>query len=144
MWKKDDATWSVLECIEHLAITEIGILRLLTRLPAAGSEVVEGTELLGKKRIDDALRDRTRRYAAPDFAAPRGRYANSETALGALVENRERMAGLIRSGGIQFDAGTRPHPLMGEMTKTDWFHFLLAHAERHRKQMEELLETTRL
>jgi hypothetical protein len=135
-WKRDASSWSALECIEHIAVTEIGILRVLS---GASSGSDEGAELIGKARIDEALGDRTRRYTAPDFAAPRGRYATMAEAIAAFAGTRERMREKLADGTIRLDGATRAHPLLGEMTKMDWFHFLLAHAERHRAQIAETL-----
>ena len=139
-----DAAWSALECIEHIVISEIGILRILSRPPDNDDIRGDGAELLGRTRIENELHDRSRRYTAPESAAPRGKYADATTALDALRRNRTRIAEMIESGAIRFDGATRSHPLMGEMTKIDWFNFLLAHADRHQVQIEATLASIRL
>jgi hypothetical protein len=46
----------------------------------------------------------------------------------------------VEPGEIAFDGQTWPHPYLGEMTKLDWLHFLIAHTDRHLAQIGEIAD----
>ncbi|MBL7884376.1 MAG: hypothetical protein JNL69_09930, partial [Bacteroidia bacterium] len=44
----------------------------------------------------------------------------------------------IKLNAIENEKQTIQHPRLGEMTKLDWVHFLMAHTKRHVLQIEEI------
>ena len=139
--RKSPASWSVLECLEHIIITEIGVTRVLMQTAQDAQIISSDKELIGKEKIETALSDRTKKYTAPVSAAPRGRYKSLAEAIEAFQLHRNNLMEMLRNGRIQFDDVTRAHPLLGEMTKTDWLHFLTEHCKRHEQQIIEILQT---
>jgi DinB superfamily len=68
------ARWSVLECVEHIVLSEEAMLELLTTKSAPA------TSALGSSREDRILHgttDRSRKFEAPEFARPLAGFPHS-------------------------------------------------------------------
>ena len=50
----------------------------------------------------------------------------------------DKIVGHINSNTIEQETITLKHPILGEMTKVDWIHFMIAHTNRHLVQIEEV------
>ena len=75
-WRRAVGTWSILECAEHVAIAEEGMLRLWEKLARPG------TSDPGKDAFVLATaQDRTQKRTAPERSHPTGRVATLTEAL---------------------------------------------------------------
>src|ERR1700761_7913841 len=75
--------WSILDCVEHVVITE-GYL--LSRLQAATLTDQPFEKWRRETKIAGLASDRTRRIEAPEQAHPHGRYRTLNDALAAFDE----------------------------------------------------------
>ena len=75
--KTDAGRWSILECMEHIAIAEEHMFGLITTAAVSETPVVnKGREALIRKRGAD----RSRRVESPDVAKPNGRFRTLDDA----------------------------------------------------------------
>ena len=139
--KKSPDAWSAIECVEHVIMTESAVTRILLQRAQDTHPNGLKKELIGKERIETALNDRLKKYTSPASLTPRGRYLSLDEAIEAFQRQRNNLIEMLLSGRIEFDGLTRAHPLLGEMTKIDWLHFLIEHCKRHREQIMETLHT---
>ena len=129
--------WSIHECLEHIVITEIAVYRIVLQTTQTGSTSAD-TERIGKEKMVRLMHDRSIKTEAPEDVKPVGRFNSVKELTDKFRSNRERIIGLLNNDGIVFDHQIIVHPMLGEMTKKDWLHFLVHHSESHCKQIEEI------
>jgi uncharacterized damage-inducible protein DinB len=134
--------WSVAEIVEHLAIVEPGMLKVVGSLlekavPPNGSspEAFEVT-------LDDGIRTggtgkfKTRPEAVPTGSVPAG---ESLQTLGAIQSGlralRHRLAAVDVSS-VKF-----PHRALGDLTLGQWCAFIGAHEARHLGQIRSVISS---
>lgn len=135
-WKPAPECWSILECAEHVAVAEQGMLYLLTKrtTPRLGAP-------RGAGREQDFLArgtDRTKKFKAPERAAPSGRFATLVEALSAFEANRSRTIAYIEGCQADLRADELFHPLVGPVTAQECLALLTIHPARHALQVREL------
>jgi len=127
--------WSIAEIVEHLAIVETGLLRLLRTL-------TEKAEKQGNNHspvhisLDERYRDsvngkiKTRQQSEPTGNAAAADSLESLRGIQAgLVELRPRLDRVDLSS-VSFN-----HPALGDLTLGQWLAFVMIHEERHLRQM---------
>lgn len=135
--------WSVLECVEHLALTERGIFAMMQgslQTPPASEEdraKTKGkTELLAK-----AMPDRSRRAAAPVEVAPKGQFKTLAEARAALSAARKATIDFVEKTDKPLHSHVTKHFAFGELDAYQWFTLMAGHVERHTKQVNEVKAT---
>jgi hypothetical protein len=139
-FKPDVGSYSIAQCVEHLVITEAGVLSRLnekvrTEVPAPE----RWAEAAGKDDlIWRVMPQRKHKVKAPPEMQPKGELATPQ----AGVENFER----VRAETIVYVESTRddvrsyflPHVAMGTLDGWQWLLTMALHAERHAAQIEEI------
>jgi hypothetical protein len=131
--------WSPANVVEHLAIVETRISKLL-------SERIEEARagLPPETRVDPILPtidyqrmyDRSTRVKAPEPVIPTG--LNAAAAWNALEDASSKMrALLVANDGLALSSVTHPHPRFGLLSVYQWVAFLGAHEVRHAEQIRE-------
>jgi DinB superfamily len=132
---KPEGKWNVLEILEHILMTE-KLVRHIVKNPTdveAASDVVVGEAKLRHFLVED----KNRKVNAPDFLHPKGEIKSVEDFEMAFKEFRNKLKEDLTSGKIQITNRTQKHPMIGEMTITDWLHFLPLHTQKHLEQIKE-------
>lgn len=133
--------WCVSEILEHLAIVEGAIERLLARkfaeLRSASALETETSPVAGRLDMRRLL-DRTRRVTAGDSARPTGSL-DADAAWAALVRAHDRLVDTVRaSDGLALGAVAQPHPALGPLDLYQWVLFVGGHEARHAAQIREV------
>ena len=136
-YKINPQVWSIHECLEHIVITEIAVYRILMQQSTSISGSAD-TEKIGKEKMEKLMHDRSLKTEAPDDVKPVGRFNSVQELTDKFRSNRERIVVPLKSNSIVFDSQIITHPMLGEMTKKDWLHFMIHHCERHVSQIEEI------
>lgn len=133
-WKHEDQ-WSILECVEHLAITERGMLRLVTE---GSSSPLPPDHAPREAAIRSMAADRVKKRSAPENARPTGRYPSLQLAAQRYEEARQRTIDYVAQ--CQDDLGTRRvnHPAFGVISARECLLVMIGHAERHAGQIQEI------
>jgi hypothetical protein len=136
--RPDPNRWSVLECVEHVAITEDRLLRFLTSQPrpAPSSDEPSREELFMRLAAD-----RGRKFKAPDFVQPTGRFDSLAVALDEFLQARARVADYIERCPDDLRARGSVHPAIGPVTGQEFFVILALHPARHAEQIRELRQS---
>ncbi len=138
-YKISPEVWSVHECMEHIVIVEVSVYRILCKENSdSASRIAEHDEIIGRKRIADQQADRSVKRIASDNVKPMGRFSNLTELRDKFVSNRKRICDGLRNNEFVFDRQLFMHPVLGELTKKDWLHFMIHHTERHRVQIEDV------
>ncbi len=137
-YKVNPHMWSIHECVEHIVITEIAVYRILMQHDTGNVGTSSETERIGKAKMELLLSDRSVKTEAPDDVKPVGRFSSLDELRDKFISNRKRISDELKNNRIVFDSRIIVHPVLGEMTKKDWLHFMIHHCERHGKQIEEI------
>ena len=135
--------WSVLDCVEHLALTEEAIFGLLQgNLKAPPSSEADRAKTAGKTAMmEKFLTDRTRKVSAPAEIAPTGRFKTLAEAREAFTANRNRTIAFAENTEEDLHAHVSKHMAFGELDLYQWVLLMAGHSERHTLQAKEVIAT---
>jgi hypothetical protein len=133
-----DGRWSIAQQLEHLAIVEDGIGRLLSKLiKQVVAANVRETSVESVRHVIDHLHvaDPIRKIVAPEGVTPAGQVAAGE-ALERLTASRTRLIGAVQgASGYDLASISAPHPILGQLTAYQWALFVAHHERRHLVQI---------
>jgi len=130
--------WSVLECVEHVALVENGILTLIT------TSLTPCPPLPDRTREENILRNTTNRaikFNAPERLQPKGRLASLAAALEQFQQNRARSIEYVEHCDKDMRAFSLPHPAFGPITAHEFLIILALHPARHANQIREVRQS---
>lgn len=132
--------WSVLECLEHICLTEDSMYEAFTtRIPRVD-------EPGRRDREDDMIRGtllRLEKIAAPERLRPIGRFASVAEALDHFSRGRTRITKYVESCDRDNRFYRAKHPTMGEITGEEFLIIIALHPARHASQILEAREALR-
>ncbi|HVF48296.1 MAG TPA: DinB family protein [Pyrinomonadaceae bacterium] len=142
----DGEKWSIQQVAEHLALVDIGIGRICSKLieaSKAGGAVSDGsfsvTEAFGRRAREIA----GLKVEAPDRVQPTGDVDIAES-LARIEANRAVFDSLRRDlDSVDFSEPKFPHPFFGDLTAGEWLAMAGMHQHRHTRQIEKLLAKVR-
>jgi len=127
--------WSVLDCVEHLAVTERELLKgVQIAVPAAERQY---NPIREAKILDRAL-DRTRFITAPDIVVPASKFKSTSEALEAFESVRAETVRFVE--GFEGDPRSwlTTHPLVrGSVNCYEMFLMIALHPKRHAQQIAQ-------
>jgi DinB superfamily len=135
--KPNNKTWSVIENTEHIFLVDVGVSKVLTTNHQPKEKGQNKTELYGDSRLETLLVNRSFKVTAPTFVSPQNRFSSAHDAEKSIRIIIDKIIWYIGNNDIASETITIKHAALGEMTKTDWVHFLIHHTYRHILQIEE-------
>ena len=129
-----EGRWSVLECIEHIAMAErrfLGWLEKGERLEAPDTDEQKGPALLAR------LTNRSTKAQAPEPVQPAGRFHTLAHALEDFNAARAQTVGFVEAHFPELDSLSARHPFFGLMSGYHLLFFMSGHARRHAEQIRE-------
>ncbi|MEA2174377.1 MAG: hypothetical protein QOD00_1969 [Blastocatellia bacterium] len=136
--------WSVREIVEHLAILEESLSKLLrvmlSKVEAAARQdgaSAEPTQAMEPFTLDHYIeRSLKEKYQAPESVRPSG-----SLPLSMLLERLRESRALLRSLQPRLEAtdlslSLYPHPVFGPLNAYQWLALIGMHEERHLRQIE--------
>lgn len=140
-YKAAEASWSIAECVEHLAISENTFDQMFKGSlqtpadPAKRAEVkMTDEELLG------IITDRTNKVKTSEPFEPTGKFGSHAETLEAFVSKRKEHIAYMK--GTEDDLRNHYGQLpFGTIDAYQIMLFMSGHTERHVKQMEEIMES---
>jgi hypothetical protein len=128
--------WSILECMEHVVVSE---QYLLTRLREAERPDGFVADRAREARLAGRAADRTRPIPAPAASQPKGRYATLHDAVAAFEAARAETVEWVEQSEGDLRGWTTDHPLFqGPVTCQETLIMMAAHPGRHAEQIAEM------
>jgi len=131
--------WSIKECLEHIANTELLVAqrtRELIKEPADPSKRSD-IKITDEELIATVL-NRTDKLQAPEVLKPTGKYISAQDALKAYDEQRDKTIEYIKTTKEDLRGHVAPHPRFGMIDSYQWYLLVGAHQKRHTLQIEEV------
>ena len=127
--------WSLLGCVEHVAIVEQYLFaRLAEAQPSPDPVGHRGREA----RILARGPDRTTKVAAPENAHPTGRYNTLSEAWESFLKARSATILFVESNTADLRALATTHPVIGPVNAFEMLLMIAIHPLRHAHQIEEI------
>lgn len=137
-WKADSAHWSVNQCIEHIALAEMGIFQQQQGAMKAPADPARRVEVkLTDKQVVQFLTNRTRKAESPSVIKPTGRFSNSMAALQVFGQQRDKTIAYVQTTPDDLRNHYWQH-FIGTVDAYQTILLLAAHSERHRLQIDEV------
>jgi uncharacterized damage-inducible protein DinB len=139
-----EGRWSVAQVLEHLAIVETRIARLLAkrlaeaRAGGVGQET-EATTILWTVDVMRVL-DRRERIEAPEQIRPTQTRTSVDAAEALKRAQSTLQQTVLDADGIALGEISHPHPVLGPLNLYQWGIFAAAHEMRHALQIREIGE----
>jgi hypothetical protein len=147
-FRPDEGCWSVAQIVEHLAIIEQNMVRLIGMLlnKAEGAAAAPSDDAATPRPFKPFSLDaqvetiRDKKLTAPEQVRPGGQAALADS-LASLQRTRATVESFRpRLEAADLEAATYPHPAFGELNISQWLAFIGHHEARHLRQIERLLD----
>ena len=127
--------WSVLECVEHVAVAEDCLFSsIVASCPAASPMVNSSREAAILLRAVDCANKRE----SPDVARPKGRYGSLGAAVEAFLAGRMRTTQFVLDSSDDLRSMQTTHPIMGDVNCYEVLLLMAVHPRRHAAQIDEI------
>ena len=139
-FKADATSWSISECLEHIAISEnnfIGLLQTALKEPADPSKRNEVK--MNDEAIVSMMTDRSIKRKAPETFRPSGKFGTYEATLQEFKTKRENNINYIKTTSDDLRNHYNDFPF-GKIDAYQTILFMAAHSKRHTEQIEEIMK----
>ena len=127
-------SWSVLQCVEHVAMAEDYMLLQVSKATHSEAPVVnKGRESAIKKKGAD----RTKPVESPDVGKPTGRFLSLTEGVEHFLACRTRTIHLLQTCE-DLRAMLTDHPIIGRVNCHEMLLMMAVHPHRHAKQIHEI------
>ncbi len=126
--------WSIEEIVEHVAIAEHGMYRLITAYHQPCDDSQRSISAASLARMSDRKK---RPFVAPERVVPKNRFGSLNAALEKFLESRERTIEFVKSCPDDLRLRMVDHPA-GRMNGRDCMKVICLHPARHVEQINEL------
>jgi hypothetical protein len=130
-----DGRWSVLDCVEHVAIVEERLLRRVGEAPRLEFPKIDKWK---EADLNTRVPDRTTRADAPEAVRPTGRFGTLAEAVAQFDLVRTQTIEFARSRGGDLYWLSLEHPRFGPLNGSEYMVFIAGHSRRHAAQIKEV------
>jgi hypothetical protein len=138
-FKPDANTWSVAECVEHIAITENNIFGYSQKSLQEPADPSKRSEV---KMTDDAvvtmITDRSKKIKTQEALEPTGKFGSFEGSLKEFKTKRDAHIKYINSTSDDLRDHYNEFPF-GKLDAYQTILFMAGHTKRHTAQIEEVM-----
>ena len=126
--------WSILQCVEHVALGERYLLSLIKSSKFNGKPLIHD-----QREILIAARgaDRSVRTESPPDVLPKGSFSSLREALEGFLISRRKTLEFVNTNQKDLRSWITWHPLAGTVSCREVLALMAVHPVRHAKQIEE-------
>lgn len=137
-WKPAPDRWSILEYVEHLAISDDSLIAMIKHsLTTPARPETEEQRKAREAKIRETPVPRGTNHA-PDSLRPHSRFASLQDSVNAFLEARERTFAFARSTEDDLRSHFTNHSVLGPLDGYQWLVGNARHAETHAAHIKEL------
>jgi DinB superfamily len=138
-FKADEASWSVAECVEHIAISEnniFGFAQMGLKEPADPSKRTEVK--MTDEDIVKMISDRSTKRKTQEAFEPTGKFGSFDATLSEFKTKRDNCISYIKSTSDDLRNHYNDFPF-GKLDTYQTILFMAAHSRRHTDQIDEII-----
>ncbi len=132
--KLDKTTWSILECVEHVILTESRYQEWLANADPIDPQPNPQKEL----RLFSMIRSRLTKVDCPDAFWPQRRFRTLAPAIAEFNSIRDRSIATTANLGRSLYSLGFEHPFFGKINAAEAIQLMDGHARRHADQIREI------
>jgi len=139
-WRPSPERWSILEYVEHLAVSDDGLVALVKKSLGSPEKIETDEE---RRTREQKMRETVVPRGvnrAPEHLRPVARFQTLAEAVTAFLAAMERTIEFARSTTDELRRHFTPHPVFGQMDGYQWLCGNARHAENHAKHVIEIRE----
>ena len=137
-WKPAPDRWSILEYIEHLAVSDDALVQLIRRsLETPAQPETEEQRRAREQKIRETQMPRGVNRA-PEMLKPGGQFKSLAEALAAFLAARDRTLEFARTTQDDLRSHFSPHTVLGPLDGYQWLTGNAHHAETHAGHIREI------
>jgi hypothetical protein len=137
-WKPGPERWSILEYVEHLAVSDDALVAMVKRsLEAPGHVETEEERKAREQKIRETPLPRGVNHA-PESLKPVARFDSLADAVTAFLAARERSIEYAQSTTDDLRRHFAPHAVLGQLDGYQWLCGNARHAETHARHVVEI------
>jgi len=134
--KNPRTTWSIMECAEHILITEQAVCKALQGPAHPITDRAPDSKLQQISQAFLELDQRLRVNGEPETLD--GGYENIATFNPAFRQNREDIKTALQQAPLEWLCEKLEHSSFGYLTRLEWAYYLIYHTERHLQQINRI------
>lgn len=137
-WKPNDSTWSIANCIEHIAISEKNIFDwAMSTLKEPADPAKKSEVKLSDEQVKAIIESREKKVKTGEAFKPTGQFGNTQQTLAVFEQRRADNIKYIQSTQDDLLNHFAQTPL-GTLNTYQVLLFLNAHTKRHTAQIADL------
>ena len=141
-WQAEPGRWTILEYVEHLAVSDGELIALVDRALATPPRPETPEERrLREQKIRETPMPRGVNHAPPRLR-PQARFGSLAEAVEAFLKARERTLEYARTTASELRDHFADHPVLGPMDAYQWLVANGRHAESHAGHIREIRSTS--
>lgn len=138
-YKAAPEKWSVRQCMEHIALSESFLDKIMEATMKAPATPEKRAEIkVTDEQVVTMVEDRSKKAQAPEPIQPKGSFATSDDIINKFNEMRDKHIDFMKSTQEDLRNQCTPHPAFGMLDNYQWMLLLAAHSKRHTLQIEEV------
>lgn len=130
--------WSVLDCLEHLILAENRMFELLTKESTPTGSPDDGRR---EGMFARGSTNRSRKFEAPEFAKPAGRFSSLAAAIEEFHCCRARTTDYVKHCADPLPSRATIHPAVGPVSCQELLIIMALHPARHALQIHEIRQS---
>ena len=136
----EEDTWSIAQCVEHLAISENAFGGLIQKTVASGANPTLKDSLKFKdNQLMGIITDRTNKVKTREPFEPSGKFGSHKATVKSFIDKRNEHIAYIESTEDDLRNRFSNDLPFGTVDGVQLIIFMAGHTERHVKQMEEVM-----
>jgi hypothetical protein len=142
-FKVDTASWSIAECVEHIAISENDIFTLTQVALKEPADPSKRSEIKIKDEdIVDLIADRSTKRKTTEALEPQGKFVDFEATLKEFKTKRENSINYVKTTSDDLRNHYFDFPF-GRLDAYQIILFMAGHSKRHTSQIEEIMKNSK-
>jgi hypothetical protein len=138
-FKADSSSWSVAQCVEHIAITENNLFAYAqSALKVAADPSKRKDVKLSDEDVLKMIVDRSSKFQAQEAVKPTGKFGDFQTTLKEFTSKRENNISYINTTTDDLRNHYNDFPF-GKIDAYQTIIFMAGHSKRHTAQIDEIL-----
>ena len=139
-FKPSESSWSIAECVEHIAISENAFEGFLKKTVAEGNIPALKDSLVFKdEQLMGVLTDRSKKFKTTEPFEPSGKFGSHEETLAAFLKKRNEHIEYVKNTTDDLRNRFNQDLPFGTVDGFQVIIFAAGHSERHILQMEEIM-----
>ncbi|WP_318310701.1 DinB family protein [Flagellimonas crocea] len=140
-FQADPTSWSIAQCVEHLALTERTFSEIVHKSVAEGPKPSLKDSLVFKdEQIMPMVVDRSNKVKTSEPFEPSGKFGSTDETLAAFIDGREALIAYVKITEDDLRNRFNSDLPFGTVDVVQFIVFAAGHCERHILQMEEVMD----